>query len=165
MCVSGQDVGLAALRFSRKLLSGMLDATPDGMWCAQPVAGINHPLWLMGHVAWEDDDILVTLTGGASALPDGWKAMFGTGSKPSSSLNDYPPVSEVRRCFDMTRESLLAWYGGLDEATLASPLPDALQGTAESYAALAGTLAWHEGLHAGQLTVARKLMGLPPVFM
>ncbi len=43
-------------------------------------------------------------------------------------------------------------------------LTDDLQSFAPSHAALIPTIAWHEGMHIGQLTVIRKSLSLDPVF-
>ncbi len=164
MSVRGQDVGMAAMVFSRKTMNGFLDSIPEDKWCHQATAGCNHPLWLVGHIAWTDDYFLQTLAGKESAIPESWAETFGMGSKPTDSMRDYPPVAEVREHFNAVRESLLAWYGGLNDEQLAQPLPEQLAGFAPNHAALGATMAWHEGMHTGQLTMARKSLGLEPIF-
>jgi hypothetical protein len=47
---------------------------------------------------------------------------------------------------------------------LTSPLPKELETFARSYGGMMCSIAWHEGVHAGQLTVVRKSLGLAPKF-
>ena len=47
---------------------------------------------------------------------------------------------------------------------LISPVPEEWNSFGANYGILMGTLAWHEGLHAGQLTVIRKSLGIVPKF-
>ena len=47
---------------------------------------------------------------------------------------------------------------------LAAALPEDWQVFAKSYGVLINTIAWHEGMHAGQLTVIRRELGLGPKF-
>ena len=61
----------------------------------------------------------------------------------------------------------LLWIPYLDDhraAAIAQPLPDDIKGFAANHATLMTTLAWHEGLHAGQLTIVRKSLGIAPKF-
>ena len=53
----------------------------------------------------------------------------------------------------------------MSDAQLRSPLPEGFTGFATSFAALMSSLAWHEGLHTGQLTVVRKSLGLEPLYI
>lgn len=164
MSVSAQEAGLVSMAFSRQALSGMLDTIPEENWCHQVTDGCNHPMWIVGHMAWTDDYFLQKLGGKPSALPADWGEKFGMGSKPSSDAGAYPPASEVREKFNNLRESLVAWYRGLSDEQLAAPLPEDLSGFAPNHAAWAGTMGWHEGLHTGQLTMARKSLGMTPLF-
>ncbi len=164
MNVSAKEAGLAAMTFSRQALTGFLDTIPEDKWCHQAVDGCNHPMWIVGHLAWTDDYFLQKLGGKLSALPADWGEKFGMGSAPSSDAGSYPPVSQIREQFNNLRETVLTWYGGLSEEQLSASLPEELAGFAPNHASWAGTVAWHEGMHAGQLTFARKSLGMTPVF-
>ncbi|MCZ6816774.1 MAG: DinB family protein, partial [Planctomycetota bacterium] len=59
---------------------------------------------------------------------------------------------------------LVAWFLSMSGERLAAALPEDWQVFAKSYGVLINTIAWHEGMHAGQLTVIRRELGLGPKF-
>lgn len=154
--------GLFALEFARRNTLKFAEDIPADKLCVAPTADANHALWVLGHLAWTDDSILSALAGKPSALPAGFTEAFGMGSKPQPDAKRYPSVAEVKTQLAGRREALTGWLKSLSPAQLAAPLPKELSGFAPDHATLAATLAWHEGLHAGQLTVARRALGFGP---
>lgn len=156
--------GLAALEFSRKVTLGLAEDIPDGKFLHQPFPGANHALWVLGHLACTDEFFLNKVGGKPGRRFDKWSGIFFMGSKPTPNAVDYPPISEVRLALDEGRGRLVEWFKSLGDSELMMPLPDELKNFAPSRAALMSTIAWHEGLHAGQLSVCRKSLGLQPKF-
>ncbi len=157
------EQGLTALKFAREVLLKMLDSVADRC-TAQPIRDCNHALWVAGHIADTDDFFWRTLTGKPSGLPAGWKEKFGGGSTPVDDPKAYPPLAEVKRVLADRREALVAYFRSLDGKTLQSPSPEKVKFFGPTYAALPGSIAWHEGLHTGQITMVRKGLGMPPLF-
>ena len=155
--------GLASLAFSRRVVNKLVDACPENSYTHQACEGANHVTWNLGHLAWTDDYFLTALAGQASSLPAGWAEKFGMQTKPVGDSAAYPPAGEVRRVFNETRERLIAWFESMDDEQLGAELPDNLKGFAPTFGALMGSMAAHEGMHAGQITVARRSLGLNPV--
>jgi len=158
--------GLAALNFARGAVEKLIDACPANarLHCVCP--GANHLTWIVGHLAWTDDYFVTALGGQESNLPggfDNWNAMFGMASTPVDDPAAYPPFEQVRRAFDERHQAVVDWFASLDESKLSEPLPDDLRNFAPTFAALPGSMAAHEGMHAGQITVIRKSLGLPLV--
>ena len=158
------EAGKAAMGFSRRMLLGLLEEIPQDRWLHQPCAGGNHAQWIAGHIASEDDDVLTKLKPRPSKLPDGWVAQFGMGSTPSPDARKYPSKGKVMEVLASQREELLSWFASMDEVQLSAPVPDDWKSFAPTYGALMPGLAWHEGLHTGQLTVVRKSLGIKPRF-
>lgn len=156
--------GLAGLEFARSATLGFLEDIPGDRLTHQPAPGCNHALWIMGHLASTDDYFLSSLAKKPSGIPEEWSKLFGMGSKPVADAKAYPPVAEVRSKLSGRREDLIAWLKSMSEDQLLSPLPEELRRFAPNYAGLCVSLAWHEGLHAGQLTVIRRSLGLEPKF-
>lgn len=156
------ESGLTNLEFARRFTFSLLEDISEDQWCHQPVVDGNHAAWVVGHLASTDDFFLSTLSGRPSGLPDKWKELFGMGSKPTPDLAGYPSPAELKSKLSGCREDFVAWLKSLDEKKLLSPLPGDLQSFAPSHVAMCGTLAWHEGLHAGQLTMIRKSLGIGP---
>ncbi len=77
----------------------------------QPVAGANHALWVVGHLAFADDLFLGAFDVRPHKLPADWHTgLFGQGSVPSA---EAPPVST-------TPDGPLKWLSSSPQ-TAASP--------------------------------------------
>jgi len=156
--------GLAALGFARQVTLGLLEDIPEDKLFHQITPGGNHAVWVVGHLTVTDDDTLAKLAGREAKCPEAWRSLFGMGSKPTGNPGDCPSISDLRQHLDLRREELVEWFKSLDEAKLASSLPEELGTIAKTYGASMSTLAVHEGLHAGQLTMIRKSLGSGPKF-
>lgn len=156
--------GLAGLIWSRQMTLGLLDEIADGQMCAQPFAGANHAMWIAGHLAWTESFFLAELGKRPTNFPAAWAALFGMGSEPKADRALYPSRAEVLASLAAQRELLVGWFRGMSPAQLESPLPAGWETFAPNYARLLTAIAWHEGLHGGQLTVVRKHLGIKPKF-
>ncbi|MHC5023302.1 MAG: DinB family protein [Planctomycetota bacterium] len=152
--------GIANMEFSRRLLEMLAEDFPEEKLTFQPVTGANHVLWQLGHMAWTDDYFLANLLGGTSNIPESWTELFGMGSEPTDEPGRYPSVEEVRPIMQERRAALCDWFRSRTEAQLAEPLPEDYQTFAPNFGALMGAMAAHESMHAGQITVIRKAIGL-----
>jgi len=158
------ETGLAALAFARKATLGMIDTVPDDKLLHQPCPGANHAMWTIGHLACTDEHFMNKVFGRPFNKFEAWQDKFFMNSKPTENLADYPPITEVKEALANNREQLISCFKALDPAKLTSPLPGDLKDFAPSHAALISIIAWHEGMHAGQLAVIRKSLSLAPVF-
>lgn len=158
------ESGLHALAFSRRALLGLLNDIPREKYTYQPVPRCNHVLWVLGHLAWTDDYFVYLQTGTSSALSDEWNKSMGMGSTPVADAAAYPPIATVMDKLAERREALLGWFKSLTPSQLAAPITGNLAQFAPTFAALMSSLAWHEGLHSGQISVIRKALGLQPAF-
>ncbi|HKQ46892.1 MAG TPA: DinB family protein [Phycisphaerae bacterium] len=158
------ETGLAALAFSRKVSLGLFEDIPDNKICHQPCAGANHPLWILGHLACTDEFFLKGVGGRPYNRFEKWEKLFFMGSKPTSDPKVYPPIAEVKEALDKNRQEMIGWFKSMSDAELLKPLESDLADFAANRAVLMSMIAWHEGLHAGQLSVVRKSLGLTPKF-
>jgi DinB superfamily len=158
------EAGLTVLAFSRQSLLTLAEDFPKDKLTHQPFPGANHALWLMGHLANADDFFMAEL--GKKPMPqfEKTKALFFMGSKPTPNVKDYPPIEEIRSYLSSAREGLVSWFKSMPPTQLAAPLPEDWKPFAPTYGALMFSIAWHEGLHTGQLTTLRKSLGLSPKF-
>lgn len=156
------DSGVAVLDFARSNTLSFLADVPEDKWCHQAIAGANHALWVVGHLAVVDDYFISSFGGQDSRLPEAWGELFGMGSTPSSDASAYPRPAEIRDALGSRRADLIAWFESLSDDKLVAPLSGDWEKFAPNTVGLAFSIAWHEGLHAGQLTVVRKSLGLAP---
>ena len=159
-----RETGIAALMFARRVMMGLLEEISDDQFFHQPFRGANHAAWIVGHICHNDDNFLTGLEGRPSQLPAGWEALFAAGSAPGGDSDRHPSRGQIMTQFEARRHELLGWFRAMPTDQLISPLPENWKTFGANYGVLMSTLAWHEGLHAGQLTVIRKNLGIAPKF-
>ncbi len=160
---------LYALKFSRRLSEGLLACFKSRQeWLFQVHPKANHPLWIAGHLGLADNGIISRFRPESARKPDGWDSMFWFGSQVSPDSSLYPSESDVMEYFRERRARLLALLGELSDAEIAAPAPPEGERSPIAGAPNMGQIfifaATHEGMHAGQLTVAHRALGHPPLF-
>lgn len=156
--------GIEALRFARRYLLKLLDGIPPEKLTYQPFAGANHAMWQVGHMAWTDHYFLANVAKVDSTFEESWNGLFGMGSEPTDDASKYPPIDEVVSVAEKKRGEMIDWLASLSEDEANTALPDDWSSFAPTYAALAGSMACHEGVHTGQLAMLRKSMGMAPAY-
>jgi uncharacterized damage-inducible protein DinB len=153
------------LEQSRKTSESMLaDFKTPQDWVYQVDPSANHAMWFAGHMARTDNFVLSKIAPEkAIELSDSNKNLFGMGSKPSSDPAIYPTPEEALRLFRDRRQALLAVLDKMSEEDLAKPIPEGGPGFLTDNASMFELLVWHEGLHCGQMSVARRALGHAPL--
>lgn len=137
----------------------------DADLAAQPIAGTNHPAWILGHLAFAADG-LIGLLGGEKQTDAAWTTKYGRDSKISGERADYASRDELLRVFREThgRARELASTADPERMKRANPnarMRDRLPTIGEMCAFL---LTGHLGFHLGQLSAWRRMRGMPPLF-
>jgi hypothetical protein len=138
---------------------------PDERMTEQPLPGVNHPAWVLGHLAVVADGAMEKL-GGKKTLPTTWPALFASGSKPSATRSLYPSREELLRALEERYENLRQRAATASPEQLSQPTtsPRAKETLPTFKEFLAFLLTGHVGVHAGQLSSWRRMIGLPPLF-
>ena len=152
-------------RFLMRYVGMLVGDIPDERMAEQPLPGVNHPAWILGHLAWSTDRAR-SLLGLEPELPAEWTAMFGVGSKPSPNRGDYPArdvlLQAVERGFERLRDQAAsATPEQLDRPSTNARTKDLLPTAKDAVAFL---LTGHMGGHLGQFSTWRRMIGLPPLF-
>lgn len=157
-----RDAGIFSLGTTRWLTSqAIADLTPE-QWIFQAAPGANHILWNVGHVATSEAGFIPMTGGKTSAVPDGYKDLFGSGTEPKASLRDYPDPKEVTGVFVRVRQDLVAHFKGLSGEQLAAPTQgDMMKQLCPTVAQILNFCVLHEATHAGQILDSRRALGLP----
>lgn len=141
----------------------LADFESPEQWLYQVHPGTNHALWFAGHMG-QTDNFFVSLIHPARRVEkENWGEMFGMGSQPSNNPDDYPPPAEVLDFMRDRREALLSALDSLDEDQLDMPTPAGTPDFLADYGMVFQAAAWHEGMHAGQLSIVRRAIGHTPV--
>ncbi len=155
----------AVNKFLQGYCDMMVSDVPEERICEQPAAAVNHPAWILGHLSLSADFGLRAL-GAPTLLDESWSQMFGIGSQPVSESANYPTKAELLATFH-------AGYAAFREAASnassellqqPNPSPRLKEHLPTLELAAAFLLSGHFGVHAGQLSMWRRLAGFAPMF-
>lgn len=141
----------------------LADFKTPAQWMWQVHEGANHALWFVGHMAHSDNFFISLIAPQRAKSLAGFPEKFGVGSSPSGKMEDYPMVEEVLAAFRERRTTLLSILDELAVDQLTTKTPEGAPEFLPDFAAVFEAAIWHEGLHSGQLSVARKSLGFPSI--
>jgi hypothetical protein len=152
------------LKKVREVTETLLSAfeTPE-QWTLRVHDEANHPLWLAGHLGTVDNFMIALLAPEKAVANEDYRKKFGMGSRPTSDPAAYPEPAEVLEFMRERRRVLLEILAGLSDDDMSKSPP---QGTPEimpDVGSIFEVAVWHEALHAGQITVARRALGFAPL--
>lgn len=153
------------LASSRDWLMALIADFKDHELVARPLPDRgNHPLWVLGHLAWTDGALLsgYVKKGQSNPLED-WSGLFGMGSQPVADAAKYPAKAEILARWDKMRDQVNATLDQLSDSDLAQPT-----GADTEFFSTVGNclaaLAIHQAFHAGQVSVIRQALGKKRLF-
>jgi hypothetical protein len=148
-------------------VQGLIADIPDEQFADQPVPEIliNHPAWILGHLATGNDSACLMLGQKSPACPPAWEKLFGFDSIPQPTRSLYPSKAELLEKYETSSRNLIH---ALESAT-PSALDIPMEGPMASFFPTIGNYAIydstsHTGMHLGQLTTWRRLKKLPRLF-
>jgi hypothetical protein len=149
-----------ATTYCRKLVQDI----PEEQLAVQPAPGMNHPAWVLGHLAVVGDSGLRML-GQPAQCPREWRALFGMGSQPGTDRAAYPTcealLGRVESIYGALRRALQAAPRAVVEAPHSAPFfKDELPLVADLIAHIMTT---HFASHLGQISAWRRTQGLAGV--
>ena len=153
--LSGANAGLF-----QKMLA---DVAPADM-CRQPNGILNHAAWQIGHVTFVRS-AMMQLLGAPGEVPADWAGLFAPGTTPSADAGKYPSKEELLAAFGRAQRRVIDVVKGTTADVLERPTPiEGIRGMFPTVGRLvAGMLTTHDGMHLGQLSVWRRVQGLPRV--
>ena len=152
------------LQVSRSTSEKMLaDFKTPKEWTFQVHPDANHALWFAGHMASTDNFFLSWFAPEKSQDLPGYKEKFGMGSKPVCDPAAYPPAADVLAVMRERRQTLLALLDRLSDADLEKPKPKGGPEFMSDVGSVFEFIPWHEGLHTGQISIARRALGHSPL--
>ena len=133
----------------------------DGQMTRQPHGLVNHPAWLLGHLAATSNQ-LAKMLGLASTFPAAWGDTFKSGGTPSGDAADFPSKEELLAELAAQHARVAAAIGSADPALFEREHPSA--GARKRFPTIGDyavfLISSHEGSHLGQITAWRRAMGL-----
>lgn len=152
---------------SMNITIGLIDDMKDAPLTQPTSKGGNHPLWVLGHLAYSEANIVNHIILGNENPLIGWKEMFGSSSEPVAEADRYLPWDEVRQKFDEVRTHTSSVLESLSDDDLDQPSKNCPPGR-ENFMGTVGqcllVLALHPAMHRGQVADARRMAGRKPLF-
>ena len=124
--------------------------------------GGPHTLWVLGHLAYIETQIVRTFVLGEPNPLAHWEPVFD-GADVSGDARDFPPFDETLAKCREVREATLTLLATLTEADLDRPaaqIPKGYEDTFGTYRQCLQYVADHTYMHRGQLADARRAAGL-----
>lgn len=146
------------LRYARLLVGDV----PDDEFVDQPIEGVAHPAWILGHLAIASDYAL-TLLGVPAGCPPTWRPLFWPGSSVQSDREVYPSKETLLTAVEAGFRRTVEAVGTASPEMLAQPQvgPFYLEDFPTVGDLVAHLMTTHPSLHLGQLAAWRRMKGLP----
>ncbi len=154
-----------SLTSSKEWAMGLIGDMQDAPLTQPTPNGGNHPLWVLGHAARAESDLLdVFILGQQNRFPE-WDGLFEMGTTPSTDASDYPSMDELHAKFESIRAASLAHLETLSEDDLDQPshAPEELKSYFGTVGACYSAMIVHLSFHAGQVADARRAAGRQPL--
>ena len=123
--------------------------------------GGNHPLWVLGHMAWTEGLLQQFITGKPNPLAD-WSGIFGANTEPSANPAVYPGFEEARAAFTKRRAQTLQMLEMMTDADLDGPTkcPSEISTHVGTVGKCFMIMILNVMTHRGQVADARRALGL-----
>ena len=80
--------------------------------------GGNHALWIIGHLAYAEGNLLRNWMLGEANPVDDWGSLFAGGTTPSTNASDYPPFDDLLEKFQELRAGTIEFVSTLADTDL-----------------------------------------------
>lgn len=158
--------GPAALAYGIESAAGLTswllaDFSPADL-LYRPTPEANCAAWIVGHLVMSGRMMMTRLgVTNLPTLPDGFEAKFAR-DEVAPKLADYGDTSKLGEIFKQHHELFASHVSGMTALKLSEPLPTP-HPRFKTYAELAGFATVHIAMHAGHLSLIRRLLGRPPL--
>jgi hypothetical protein len=144
---------------------GLAKDIPDAKFCEQPGGVLNHPAFVLGHLAMSCD-YAGGFLGLSPACPTAWKEVYAMSAKPLADRSKYPRKEELLKALEEGHARIAKAFESVADADLSKPSAPELAkwGFPTNGDMLIFLLTAHEGTHLGQLSMWRRAAGMPPLF-
>ena len=160
-------LALAQIQSARDYMLSLLADVEDDLWFVMPPGVATHIGWQIGHLAMAEYGLCLFRQRGraevdTSLMSSSFRKQFSRGSQPSADATGCPSPAEIRDVFQRVHDQVRQELPTFSESQLNEVVE-------MPYAALPTKLgallfcSHHEMLHAGQIGVLRRMLGLPPV--
>ena len=158
----------ASLNGSARGILPMIDDMKDLLFTFPTPKGGNHPLWVLGHLAWTEGQIVQQVMLGRPNPLAHWESLFGIGSEASADAARYPTFAETLKAFHNLRDETLKVLATLSDDDLDQPsqgCPPEWKAFLRTYADCFRIIIFNTMHHRGQVADSRRVAGRKPLRM
>ncbi len=143
----------------------IISEIPEEKMVWQPSAGINHPMWSIGHLV-TTTSFFANLAGKTPVYPAAWDLLFKGKTIPTDDAARYPSKSELMSAFEESFALSREIYLGLSDEKMSEDNPHERSRSKLPLLSdfTAFLLTGHVAMHLGQLSMWRRLAGYEPLF-
>ena len=146
---------------TNRIVADMRDAP-----LTQPTSqGGNHPLWVLGHLAYIEGAIPHVLLGEPNPV-EHWAPLFAPGSRPTTDPAAYPSFDEVLTKYRDLRARNVKLLDEIGEAGLdrvPKMIPPGFEDAMKTFGHTFLLITLHNMVHYGQVADARRAAGREPL--
>ncbi len=167
MAMSRLDFIIEQLGIARLHTESLLDSITSEDWFRQPSEGVTHVAWQVGHLAYAEHLLLMERRRGQrpedeKLIPARFRTLFQRSSSPDPDSWKYPSPEAIRHVFDEVHRHAIEELRGLPDEHLDEPTEPAHPRFKTKFGAIQ-FCPLHEMLHAGQIGLLRRLLGMKPI--
>jgi hypothetical protein len=157
-------LGSSLERNQQDILPVRLVAIHDDQMAVQPLKGMNHPAWILGHLLAIEQKVVHDVLGLPlpTALDVNWWSVYGIDSIPCTDPQVYKSKAFYMDGLAKTAAQIIGYLKEKNDSDFAAKNPDPVLSKfiPTLGSALVGIVN-HRSYHCGQLASWRKTMGLP----
>ena len=157
-----------ALDSSARATMALIEDMKDRPLTFPTPKGGNHPLWVLGHLAFTEGQVIHNFMLGRQNPVAHWKELFSIGSEVSGEASRYPAFGEIQKAFQDLRAETLKVLDTLSDADLDQPskaCPPEYKEFLATYAKCFLVVIMNTMNHRGQVADARRAAGRKPLRM
>ena len=167
MAMSRLDLIIEQLSIARLQTESLLDSITSEDWFRQPTEGVTHVAWQVGHLASAEYHLLMERRRGRrpedeELIPARFRSLFQRGSSPDPDSSKYPSPEAIRHVFDEVHRHAIEELQRQSDEGLDEPTEPAHPRFKTKFGAIQ-FCPLHEMLHAGQIGLLRRLLGMKPI--
>ena len=158
---------MGQIQFARQYILELLDATPQELWFQIPEGHRTHIAWQVGHLAVSQYGLLMFRIRGRQSedlklIPGKFRKAYGRESTPSTEPDGQPTAAQLLTRMSDVYQCAMSELDAIDP----SLLNESIERPYAAYPTKLGAILFcpiHEMLHAGQIGVIRRGLGLTPL--
>ena len=159
-----KDIILRQIEFTRSLTLRRIEHFPKDAHFARLPNGGNHFIWLVGHLVWSEDALILTCCGSKSLIPAEMSGFFAYGAKLLEDEDQYPELDQLLDMMGEVHKKVLEFLSGMKDSEI---LGDTSQETHPIFKELFPTkldaivhAIRHEWYHVGQVSALDRIQRL-----